>query len=140
MNYHAVDEDDVEYIMCIDEQNNEMLPDVDTVEVSLYDPREEGEKLKFSKCGLEFTTFPSKVTEIGDHLEPPDKELYTQEVETLLKTKLDNVAEVFVFDHLIRSNKMVNRKPARHVHVDYTEQSAEKRMRDMIGMKKLRNG
>ena len=132
VNYHAVDEDDVEYIMCIDEQNNEMLPDVDTVEVSLSDPRE-GEELKFSKCGLEFTTFPSKVTEFGDCLESPDKEVYTQEVEKLLMTKLKNVAEVFVFDHLIRSNKMVNRKPARHVHVDYTEQSAEKRMRDMIG-------
>ena len=51
-------------------------------------------------------------------------------------TKLENTQEVFVFDYIICSNKEVNRKPARHVHVDYTEKSAEKRMRDMIGDEK----
>jgi len=131
VNYHAVD-DEEDYIMCIDHKNNEMLPDIDTTEVTLTDPRD-GHSLKFSECGLEFATYPTKLTKFGDFLENPDIETYSKELEILLKNKLENVAEVFVFDHLIRSNKMENRKPARHVHVDYTDSSAEKRMRDMLG-------
>ena len=109
-----------------------MLPEVDTTEVTLSDPRD-GNSLKFSECGLEFATYPTKVTQFGDFLENPDIEIYSAELSILLKNKLENVAEVFVFDHLIRSNKVENRKPARHVHVDYTASSAEKRMRDMLG-------
>ena len=116
MNYHAVD-DEEDYFMSVDHENNEVLPKVDTTEVTLSDPRD-GNSLKFSECGLEFATYPTKVTQFGDFLENPDIEIYSAELEILLKNKLENVAEVFVFDHLIRSNKVENRKPARHVHVD----------------------
>merc|ERR1719376_81382 len=131
VNYHAVNEKD-DYFMSVDNENNEILPEVDTMEVTLHDPRN-GVELIFSKCGLEYSNYPSKVRKYGDFLEENDKQVYFQEIENLLKMKLENVAEVFVFDYTIRSNKMVNRKPARHVHVDYTKNSAEKRMRDMIG-------
>ena len=131
VNYHAVNENN-DYSMSVDNENNEVLPDVDTTEVALHDPRD-GEELKFSKCGLEYSHYPSEVREYADFLEENDKIIYFQEIEMLLKMKLDDVEEVFVFDYTIRSNKRVNRKPARHVHVDYTEHSAEKRMRVMIG-------
>jgi len=131
VNYHAVNAEG-DYFMSVDHENNESLPEVDTTEVALHDPRD-GTELMFSKCGLEYATYPSKVQEYGDFLEEKDKEVYFEEIEKLLRSKVDNIAEVFVFDYTIRSNKMVNRKPARHVHVDYTPPSAEKRMKDMIG-------
>ena len=131
VNYHA--QDDIEnYIMYVDAEKNEVLPKIDKTEVTLSDPRD-GDYLKFSECGLEYATYPTKVPQFGDILENPNKEKYEQEIEELLKGKLENISEVFVFDHTIRSNKMETRRPARHVHVDYTATSAEKRMRDMLG-------
>merc|ERR1712179_693842 len=104
-----------DYFMSVDNENNEILPEVDTTEVTLHDPRT-GVELIFSKCGLEYSTYPSKVKNFGDLLEENEKQLYFQEIENLLETKLENVAEVFV--------------------LDYTMNSAEKRMRDMIGDEK----
>ena len=131
VNYHAVNEEN-DYFMSVDPKNNEVLPKVDTTEVTLCDPRDGG-NLKFSDCGLEYATYPTKVAQFGDFLENSEKDIYFEEIEKLLRSKLENVSEVFVFDYTIRSNKMENRKPARHVHVDYTNSSAEKRMRDMLG-------
>ena len=131
VNYHAVNEKE-DYFMSVDQDNNEVLPEIDTTEVTLYDPRD-GDELKFSKCGLEYATYPSNLTQFGDFLEVNEKGIYSKEIEKLLKSKLEDVSEVFIFDYTIRSNKAENRKPARHVHVDYTSPSAEKRMRDMLG-------
>jgi len=131
VNYHAVDEEE-DYIMVIDEENYEILPEMDKTEVDVSDPRD-GVDLKFSECGLEFTNYPTNVTNFGDFLETPDIQIYSEELEALLKSKMENISEVFVFDHLIRSNKIETRRPARHVHVDYTPPSAEKRLIDMLG-------
>jgi len=135
VNYHAFDEDEENYIMYIDKDRNEVLPKIDRMEVNLFDPRD-GEPLKFSQCGLEFATYPTKIKQFGDGLNDSEKKVYADELEALLKSKIDNIEEVFVFDYTIRDVKLETRKPARHVHVDYTAGSAEKRMRDMLGNKR----
>ena len=131
VNYHAVDNVKT-YMMRIDAEMNEVLPKIDKTEVTLHDPRV-GEELKFSKCGLEYAFYPTSVQKFDDTLDDRTKDIYERELADLLKSKLENVSEVFVFDYLVRSNKSETRGPARHVHVDYTASSAEKRMRDMLG-------
>ena len=84
-------------------------------EISLHDPTVPGEtKLNFIEKGLTYTKFPTKVKDIGSTIYDPEtnsgldsnqKEMYEKELEEILKNNIDNVDEVIVFDHVIRSSK-----------------------------------
>jgi len=132
VNYYARQEDEENYFIQVGGNGNKTFMKMESTEVSLVDVRD-GEPLKFSQCGLEYATFPTKVKQIGDSLDEYQKKIYEGEIENLLKSKIDDIAEMFVFDYTIRDLTLETRKPARHVHVDYKASSAEQRMRDMLG-------
>ena len=89
-------------------------------EITLHDPTVPGEtKLNFIEKGLTYTKFPTKVKDIGSALYDPEtnsgldsiqKELYEKELEEILKNNVDNVEEVIVFDHVIRSSKVAGKE------------------------------
>ena len=85
-------------------------------EIKLTDPTAPGEpKPNFIQKGLTYTEFPTKVKNIGSTalynpgtnsgLDSNQKELYEKELEEILKNYIENVEEVIVFDHVIRSSK-----------------------------------
>jgi hypothetical protein len=88
-------------------------------EVTLHDPTVPGEsKPNFIQKGLTYTKFPTKVKNIGSSLYDPgtnsgldsnQKELYEKELEEILKNNIDNIEEVIVFDHVIRSSKVAGK-------------------------------
>ena len=88
-------------------------------EVTLHDPTVPGEsKPNFIQKGLTYTKFPTKVKNIGSSLYDPgtnsgldsnQKELYEKELEEILKINIDNIEEVIVFDHVIRSSKVAGK-------------------------------
>ena len=88
-------------------------------EITLHDPTVPGEtKLNFIEKGLTYTKFPTKVKDIGSALydqetnsglDSNQKELYEKELEEILKNNVDNVEEVIVFDHVIRSSKVAGK-------------------------------
>ena len=88
-------------------------------EISLHDPTVPGEtKLNFIEKGLTYTKFPTKVKDIGSTIYDPEtnsgldsnqKEMYEKELEEILKNNIDNVEEVIVFDHVIRSSKVAGK-------------------------------
>lgn len=58
---------------------------------------------------------------------------YYPEVETIVK-KVSGAQTVFVFDHTVRRGQAnSHRKPAHHVHNDYTEATGMLRAKEMIG-------
>ncbi len=58
---------------------------------------------------------------------------YDAELTQLLQTEL-NAKEVIVFDHTVRiDDPNADRKPARNVHSDYSQNGAEKRLVDLLG-------
>jgi len=131
VNYHAKD-DAENYEKHLDEEKNEILPKIKRVEVTLHDQRDVN-NFRFSEHGLEMDIFPSELDKIADVMDDISKEIYEKELAEILNRKLDNIKEVFVFDHTIRSTKTTTRKVAKHVHVDYTDASAVQRMKDMLG-------
>ena len=88
-------------------------------EITLHDPTVPGEtKLNFHEKGLTYAKFPTKVKDIGSTIYDPEtnsgldstqKELYEKELEEILKNNVDNVEEVIVFDHVIRSSKVAGK-------------------------------
>ena len=86
--------------------------------IDLVDPRDVGMELKFSKCGLQFARYPSTVDKWDTVPDSNSKEVYEQEIVKLLKAELENVEEVLVFDHTVRSEISDNRPPVYHVHGD----------------------
>ena len=88
-------------------------------EITLHDPTVPGEpKPNFIQKGLTYTEFPTKVKDIGSALydsktnsglDSNQKELYEKELEEILKNNVDNVEEVIVFDHVIRSSKVAGK-------------------------------
>ena len=117
-------------------------------EITLHDPTEPGQaKPSFIKNGLTYTKFPTKVNNIGNSfldpetnsgLGPDQKELYEKELEEILKINIDNIEEVIVFDHTIRSSMgtQTRNSPAVHVHGDYDFDKAIPRIRNILGDEK----
>ena len=79
---------------------------------------------------VEFVTYPSAVRDFtGDGWQ----EVYDRELTQLLTEKL-GAKEVVIFDHTVRvDDPDAVRKPARNVHSDYSEDSAKKRLIDLLG-------
>ena len=72
-------------------------------------------EFKFSKCGLQFARYPSTVDKWDTVPDSISKEVYEQEIVKLLKAELENVEEVLVFDHTVRSEISDSRPPVYHV-------------------------
>ncbi len=95
-----------------------------------------GAKPTLDREGFSFETHPSAVREFFD--EDEIARVYDKEVEALLKARTGAV-RIHIFDHMLRRRMPEAddrlggfRLPATRVHVDYTENSARRRMRDLL--------
>src|SRR5262245_44458001 len=105
-------------------------------EVTIRNGRPLRHEFKLDTHGFAFVDHDTKVKEFGD----PDevKRVYDGEAASLIKQH-SGASEVVVFDHTIRIGDEQARKasgarpPVKGVHNDYTENSAPRRLRDILG-------
>ncbi len=81
--------------------------------------------------GFELRTHKSAVSDFEDDTEVA--QVYYPEIIELVK-QATGASRVEIFDHTVRKNdNAAGRSPATHLHVDYTENSAPHRIRDITG-------
>lgn len=104
--------------------------------VSLHNGRLSADQFQLEREGFRFVPHPTKVADFYDHNEI--ERVYYPEVEALIKRE-SGAKRVVVFDHTLRTEDEALRERAqirevvRRVHNDYTEASAPKRVRDLMG-------
>ena len=109
-------------------------PDTYSVTVAIRDMRGAADRLSLDGQGFEFHAHASSFDDF--YTEPEVRARYYPEVSRVLKEML-RAAEVFVFDHNVRSSVRAARgepgvrEPVDQAHNDYTEESGPKR-RDAI--------
>lgn len=105
-------------------------------EVTIRNGRPLRHTFELDTHGFAFVQHDTKVKDFTDESER--KRVYDPEVEQLIK-KYSGASEVVVFDHTIRIGDEAGRTaanarpPVKGVHNDYTENSAPKRVRDILG-------
>ncbi|MEM9730662.1 MAG: CmcJ/NvfI family oxidoreductase [Myxococcota bacterium] len=111
--------------------------DTERHQVSIRDMREVAANLSLDNEGFLLVPHRTSVTDLHD--DDALRNVYYPELETLLKENL-GAERVVIFDSTRRSDSRIGaknpdgaRKPADRVHVDYTELSAPKRVRDVLG-------
>lgn len=111
-------------------------PQYETKEVTIRDGRPLKDTFRLDTHGFVFVDHPTTVTDFT--VEAQRKEIYDREIQELIK-KHSGASEVVVFDHTLRigdeaTRTAINaRAPVRGVHNDYTENSAPRRLRDVLG-------
>lgn len=104
--------------------------------VTLHNGRPIADQFQLEHHGFRFVPHPTKVTDFYDGAEV--KRVYYPEMEALIKAQ-SGAKRVIVFDHTLRTEDDALRERAqirevvRRVHNDYTEASAPKRVRDLMG-------
>lgn len=97
----------------------------------IEDARQSSETFDIHKQGFELVEAPTAHKNFTDNKAVQD--LYYNEVSTIVR-KTTGAKHVFVFDHTVRLGETNSlRKPAHHVHNDYTEHTAVVRAQEMIG-------
>ena len=126
----------VRYVDWPEMADKEIPPQYQLHEVAIRDGRPVRETFKLDTHGFIFVDHPTQVRDFTDESER--KRVYDPEVETLIK-QYSGASEVLVFDHTIRvgdeatRNATGARPPVKGVHNDYTENSAPRRVRDILG-------
>ena len=109
-------------------------PELKVLEVPLQDIRKTDTVPSFVDDSVGFTQAPTQVTSFSDINNW--QAAYDAELTKLLTRELA-AKEVIVFDHTVREDDPnSDRKPARNVHSDYSQEGAEKRLIDILGPKK----
>ena len=103
-------------------------PEFDNTEITLHDVRGR-EAPNFGSHGFECRNVPSQVTEFDDQQE--FRATYDAEIEALIK-ELSGATEVVIFDHTARTDDNSVRRPARHVHGDYSTLSGPTRLHELL--------
>jgi hypothetical protein len=104
--------------------------------VTLRNGRRHLDEFAIDKTGFVFVDHPTKVVDFYD--EDKVRRVYYPEMEALIK-KEAGAKRVVVFDHTLRTQNEAQREKqqirdvVRRVHNDYTEFSARKRVRDLMG-------
>lgn len=108
-------------------------PDYQAVEVELHDASQVASTPNFAQSGLQFCTYPTQVSHFDKDLLNSErfKQSYDTEICHLIK-QVCHAKEAFVFDHTIRDDKSNVRAPAKHVHSDYSPESARTRLYDFL--------
>lgn len=97
----------------------------------IEDGRDRASAYLIHKQGFELVEFPTANTDFDDTA--AIEGLYYDEVSAIVR-KTTGAKHVFVFDHTIRLGETDSlRKPAHHVHNDYSERTAHSRAEEMIG-------
>jgi hypothetical protein len=137
--FNYVEDIGVPYVRYIDWPEMEHLavpPRYREVEMQVRNGRPLKATFELDTHGFVFADHATQVRDFTDEAERA--RVYDAEVQALIK-KHSGAAEVLVFDHTIRigdeqAQKAVNaRPPVKGVHNDYTEQSAPRRLRDIVG-------
>jgi len=102
-------------------------------DTEVFDARQYEDKKHFSLDKEGFTKVTFKPKDV-DYSKPENvKDNYYAEVEKLIKLHT-GASDVFVFDHTVRRGlKDSNRRPAYHIHNDYTFATAKTRPVDVLG-------
>ena len=101
------------------------------MDAPIYDGRANSENFKIHKQGFQLVTSPTKANGFDD--QETVEGAYYDEVKAIVR-ETTGAKEVFVFDHIVRlGEKNSRRKPAHHVHNDYSERTAHIRAQERIG-------
>jgi hypothetical protein len=126
----------VRYIDWPEMEHLAVPPQYQEHEMPVRDGRPLRDTFELDVHGFVFTDHVTRMRDFADDAERA--QVYDAEVQALIK-KHSGAAEVLVFDHTIRigdeaAQKAVNaRPPVKAVHNDYTEKSAPRRLRDIVG-------
>lgn len=101
------------------------------IPATIADARSSKEVFSVQKQGFELVKAPTNHKDFTDA--NAIEASYYDEVIAIIKATT-GVKDVFVFDHTVRRGSAdSSRKPAHHVHNDYTEQTAQSRAEERIG-------
>lgn len=126
----------VRYIDWPEMASKEIPPRYELHEVAIRDGRPLRDSFRLDTHGFAFADHPTRMKDFTDEAER--KRVYDPEVQALVKT-YSGASEVLVFDHTIRigdekAMAAINaRPPVKGVHNDYTETSAPRRLREIVG-------
>ena len=126
----------VRYIDWPEMEHKEIPPQYRQHEMAIRNGRPLRDTFKLDTHGFVFADHHTKVKDFTDEAER--KRVYDPEVAELIR-KHSGASEVLVFDHTIRvGDEKVQqatgaRPPVKGVHNDYTEKSAPRRLREIVG-------
>ena len=126
----------VRYIDWPEMEHAEVPPQYELHDMTIRNGRPLRDIFNLDTHGFAFVDHPTAVRDFTS--EEERKTVYDREVADLIKTH-SGASEVLVFDHTIRigdeqAQKAINaRPPVKGVHNDYTESSAPRRLREIVG-------
>lgn len=132
VNYHLRSEAEQAFRFDVDGIVGNLIgPELSTADVEVEDLRDGTRTVDFDQDGILFTIVSSQVTDFESDQTWTTQ--YDDELRALLTDKI-GAREVIVFDHTVRiDDPDAARQPARNVHNDYTQASAEQRLIDLVG-------
>ena len=126
----------VRYVDWPEMADKEVPPQYELHEMAIRNGRPIRDTFKLDTHGFAFVDHFTQVKDFTDEAER--KRVYDPEAASLIK-QYSGASEVLVFDHTIRvgdeqtRNATGARPPVKGVHNDYTENSAPRRVRDILG-------
>jgi len=126
----------VRYIDWPEMEDKAVPPQYRQYEMTVHNGRPLRDTFAFDTHGFVFVDHRTEVKDFTDEAER--KRVYDPEVQALIK-KHSGASDVIVFDHTIRVSdeemqKAVDARPTvKSVHNDYTEASAPRRLREIVG-------
>ncbi|MEM1053339.1 MAG: CmcJ/NvfI family oxidoreductase [Pseudomonadota bacterium] len=109
-------------------------PDLARTEIEIHDIRLGEAAVSFERDGVEFKLAPSRVRVTQKHSHWHHE--YEAELAALLTQEL-RVQEIEIFDHTVRiDDPNSDRRPARNVHSDYSNDGAHQRLIDLLGQER----
>ena len=106
-------------------------PELVSTLVNVQDLREGKHRTHFNQHGIEFVNSPSSIEHFS--LDKSWEATYNEELRDLLAKQI-GAKDILVFDHTVRiDDPNANRRPARNVHNDFSEQGARQRLIDLLG-------
>ncbi|KZL12652.1 hypothetical protein PsAD2_03958 [Pseudovibrio axinellae] len=129
LNYQLVKSGNPQILIDPDgEVGKRVEPEFDNTVVALHDVRVDGMP-SFQTHGIEFRTAPSQLSDFDN--QNSFRAVYDCEVENLIK-EVTGASDLVIFDHTLRTDDNSVRRPARHVHGDYSARSGPSRLHDVL--------
>ncbi|MEM7291893.1 MAG: CmcJ/NvfI family oxidoreductase [Pseudomonadota bacterium] len=132
VNYHVHSAETQAFHVDVDGKDGKLImPEFAPTHVQVEDVRRRLNNIDFESHGVTFAHHESRITEF----QSADRwrEVYNEELRLLLKDRI-NAKEVIVFDHTVRVDDLqAERRPARHVHNDFSAKSAKQCLVETLG-------
>jgi hypothetical protein len=126
----------IRYVDWPEQEHNTHIPPYESRRVTIHNGRAAGMPFSLAEQGFVLRKRPTAMHDFFDETEI--KRVYYPETEALIKAE-SGAARVVVFDHTVRTTEPAHhregwvRNTVKSVHNDYTERSAPKRIRDVLG-------